>query len=116
MQDSARSHRIEQMFSFLHEYIGGRVITLGYPKYTGAGMDWHQYSPDLIPYDYFLWGTLKDIVYRNNPTTLDELEQSICAATESISVQTLQNVMTHFVARLRHLSSVSGYHFEHIVM
>ena len=110
MQDDARPHRTEQVFSFLHEYFWERVIALGYPKY------WPPYLPDLTPCDYFLWGALKDIVYRNNPTTLDELEQSICAATESISVQTLQNVMANFVARLRHLSSVGGYHFEHMVM
>jgi len=106
----------KQVFTVLHEYFGERVIALGFPKYTGAGMDWPPYSPDLTPCDYFLWDALKNIVYRNNPTTLDELEQPICAATESISVQTLQNVIANFVARLRHLSCVSGYHFEHIVM
>ena len=81
MQDCARPHRTEQVFSFLHEYFGERVIALGYPKYTGAGMDWPPYSADLTPCDYFLLCALKDIVYRNNPTTLDELEQSICPAT-----------------------------------
>lgn len=116
MQDGARPHRTEQVFSFLHEYFGERVIALDYPKCTRAGMDWPPYSPDLTPCDYFLWGALKDTVYRNNPTTLDELAQSICEATESISVQTLQDVMANFIARLRHLSCISGGHFEQIVM
>ncbi|GFT19222.1 uncharacterized protein TNCV_303401 [Trichonephila clavipes] len=83
MQDGARPHRTEQVFRFLDEYFGNRVIALEYPKFTGAGMDWPPYSPDLTPCDYFLWGTLKDIVYSKHPATLDELESAICVACES---------------------------------
>ncbi|GBO34110.1 hypothetical protein AVEN_196118-1, partial [Araneus ventricosus] len=53
MQDGARPHRTEQVFRFLDEYFGNRVIALEYPKFTGAGMDWPPYSPDLTPCDYF---------------------------------------------------------------
>ena len=59
---------------------------------------------------------MKYIAYKNNPTTLNELEQSICEATESISVQTYQDVMENFVDRLSYLSNISGGHFEQIVM
>ena len=89
MQDGTRPHRAELLFSFLHEYFGERVIALDYPKSAVAGIDWPPYSPDLTPCDYFLWNALKDIVYRNNSATLDELGQSICEATEFISVQTM---------------------------
>ncbi|GFY07999.1 uncharacterized protein TNCV_2580311 [Trichonephila clavipes] len=116
MQDGARPHRTEQVFRFLDEYFGNRVIALEYPKFTGAGMDWPPYSPDLTPCDYFLWGTLKDIVYSKHPATLDELESAICVACESISVETLRNVMANFILRLRHLSCANGKHFEYIVM
>ena len=62
MQDGARPHRIEQVFSFLYEYFGNRVSALDYPKGTGAGMNWPLYSTDLYPCDYlFLRGALKDI-------------------------------------------------------
>ncbi|GFW12757.1 uncharacterized protein TNCV_3884671 [Trichonephila clavipes] len=104
MQDGARPHRTEQVFRFLDEYFGNRVIALEYPKFTGAGTDCPPYSPDLTPCDYFLWGTLKDIVYSKHPATLDELESAICVACESISVETLRNVMANFILRLRHLS------------
>ncbi|GFU66102.1 uncharacterized protein TNCV_2857751 [Trichonephila clavipes] len=87
-----------------------------YPKFTGADMDWPPYSPDLTPCDYFLWGTLKDIVSLKHPATLDELESAICVACESISVETLRNVMANFILRLRHLSCANGEHFEHNVM
>ncbi|GFV10512.1 uncharacterized protein TNCV_4409931 [Trichonephila clavipes] len=116
MQDGARPHRTEQVFLFLDEYFGNRVIVLEYPKFTCAGMDWPPYSPDLTLCDYFLWGTLKDIVYSKHLATLDELESAICVACESISVETLRNVMANFILRLRHLSCANGEHFEHIVM
>ena len=116
MQDGARPHRTEPVFSFLYEYFGETVIALDYLKCPDPGMDWPPYSPGFTPCDYFLWGVFKDIAHRNNPTNLDELEQSICETNESISVQTLQDVMANFVALLHHLSSVSGDHFEHVVM
>ncbi|GBM19052.1 hypothetical protein AVEN_172514-1 [Araneus ventricosus] len=116
MQDGARPHHTEQVFRFLDEYFGNRVIALEYPKFTGAGMDWPPYSPDLTPCDYFLWGTLKDIVYPKHPATLDELESAICVACESISVETLRNVMPNFILRLLHLCCANGEHFENIVM
>ncbi|GFX97875.1 uncharacterized protein TNCV_4905261 [Trichonephila clavipes] len=67
MQDRSRPHRTKQVFRFLDEYYGNRVIALEYPKFTGAGMDWPPYSPDLTLCDYFLWGTLKDIATRSIP-------------------------------------------------
>ncbi|GBM59114.1 hypothetical protein AVEN_255654-2 [Araneus ventricosus] len=78
MQDGARPHCTENVFRFLDEYFGNRIIALDYPKFTGTGMDCPPYSPDLTPCDYFLWGELKDTVYGNHPSTLDELESAIC--------------------------------------
>lgn len=111
MQDGSRPHRKENVFRFLEDYFGNRVIVLSYPKFTGTGMDWSPYSPDLTPCDYFLWGALKDTVYWNYLTTLDEFESSICVACDSISVETLQDVMSNFITRLRHLIVSNGEHF-----
>ncbi|GBN33276.1 hypothetical protein AVEN_122847-1 [Araneus ventricosus] len=78
-------------------------------------MDWPPYSPDLTPCDYFLWGTLKVTVYGNHPSKLDELESAICVACNSISVQTLKDVMSNFILRSRHFIFSNGEHFENIV-
>lgn len=115
MQDGARPHRTDKVFRFLHEYFGNRVIALDYPQFTDTGIAWPPYSPDLTPCDFFLWGALKDTVYRNNPATLDELESLIGVACDSISVETLQDVMSNFIVRLRHLIVSNGEHFEKIV-
>ncbi|GBM37393.1 hypothetical protein AVEN_28345-1 [Araneus ventricosus] len=78
-------------------------------------MDSPPYSPDLTPCDYFLWVALKNTVYENHSSTLDELESAICVACDSISVETLKDVMTNFIPRLRHLIFSNGEHFENIV-
>ncbi|GBN76795.1 hypothetical protein AVEN_45065-1 [Araneus ventricosus] len=90
IQDGARPHRTEKVFRFLDQYFGNRVIALHYPKCTGIVMDCPPYSPDLTPFDYLLWGALKDTVYGNPPSTLDELESPICVAFNSIYVKTLK--------------------------
>ncbi|GBN12470.1 hypothetical protein AVEN_118299-1 [Araneus ventricosus] len=112
MQDGPRPHRTENVFRFLDEYFGKRVIALEYPKFTVTGMDWLPYSPDLTPCDYFLWGALKHTVYGNHPSTLNELELAICVSYNSISVETLKDVMPNFILRLRHLIFSDGEHFE----
>ena len=48
----------------------------------------------------------------NSSATLDELESLIGVAYDSISVETLQDVMLNFIVRLRHLILSNGEHFE----
>ena len=38
---------------------------------------WPARSPDLTPCDFFLWGYVKEEVYKTNPQTLDQLETTI---------------------------------------
>ncbi|GBM63300.1 hypothetical protein AVEN_186120-1 [Araneus ventricosus] len=115
IHDGSRPHRAEKVFRFLVEFFENKVTALDYPKFTGTGMDWPPYSPDLTPCDYFLWGALKDIVYGNHPSTLDELELAISLACNSISVETLKDVMSNFILRLRNHISSNSEHFENIV-
>jgi hypothetical protein len=35
---------------------------------------WPMCLPDLTPCDFYLWGNLKDKVYRTNPHTKEELK------------------------------------------
>ena len=114
MQDAARPRRTDKVFRFLHEYFGNRVIVLDYPQFTDTGKAWPPYFPDLSPCDFFLWSALKDAVYRNNPTALDESLNSV--ACDSISVEALQDMVSTFIVRLRHLIVSNGEHFEKIVL
>jgi hypothetical protein len=31
------------------------------------------YSPNVTPSDFFLWGKLKDVIYKNAPTTQSDM-------------------------------------------
>ena len=39
-------------------------------------VEWPARSPDLSPLDFFLWGHLKERVYRDSPKTLTELKEA----------------------------------------
>jgi hypothetical protein len=72
------------------------VLSNNFPEWFGYGWSWSSYSPDLIPCDYFLWGFLKDIVYKNNPHMIEELRQEIMAAVISVSEETVAADVRNF--------------------
>jgi hypothetical protein len=105
-QDGATPHTANTTTTFLHEFFGERVI--------GGGF-WPPRSPDLTPPDFFLWGCLKDRVYRNNPRNLEELKHNIEANVTSINEQTLRNVASNFVKRVDACLHEGGGHFQHLL-
>ena len=42
-------------------------------------------SLELTPLDYYLWGHMKEMVYKDNPQSIDQLRSSITAAIQSIN-------------------------------
>jgi len=63
-------------------------------------------SPDLKPLDFYIWGTLKDVVYHRKLATLAVLQEEIEVACAAIHMDTLINVAEAVVRRnqkcLRH--------------
>lgn len=113
-QDGARPHRTQEVFSLLNEHFGKRVFALDYPEASGEGIEWPPYSPDLNPCDFYLWGFLKDRVYANRPTSIEELQDKIKSEIISISPEILQKVASSFLERLHYVISEDGGHFENI--
>jgi hypothetical protein len=60
---------------------------------------WPPRSPDITPLDLFLWGYVKDIVYKTPVTSLDKLKLKIVAAIERVTPQMLDNSWTSYVPR-----------------
>ena len=112
MQDGALPHRTNNVFEVLNEHFPSRVLGLGYEQKYGGGMDWPPYSPDLNPCDFFLWGYLKDKVYRHQPTTMDALKIAITHEIRSIDHDILHNVIDGFESRLHAVIDVEGAHIE----
>ena len=71
------------------------------------------YSPDLSPPDYFLWGYLKDMVYKNNPRTIKDLKNNIRKEIRQISPETLGRVMANFTRRQNNVIETRGKWFEY---
>jgi hypothetical protein len=104
-QDGATPHTANTT-TFMQEFFGERVI--------GGGL-WPPRSPDLTPPDFFLWGCLKDRVYRNNPRNLEELKHNTEANVNSVNEQTLRNVAWNIVKRVDACLYEGGGHFQHLL-
>ena len=50
-------------------------------------------SSDLTPLDFYLWATLKDVVYRRKLATLAVLQEEIEMACPAIHVETLVTLL-----------------------
>lgn len=107
-QDGAPAHYHNRVRAYLDENLPGRWI-----GHRGA-VEYPPRSPDLTPLDFYLWGTLKDVVYRQKPRTLDELRDSIVHSCANIQLNTLQSVVRAAVRRHRLCVDVNGDHFEHL--
>ena len=114
MQDGATPHRIKEVFEAIYNVYGNRVIDLGHPKFVRGGIEWSPYSPDLNPYDFFLWGYMEDHCYSKNPTTTEELMKAIRKTVNSISVEILSKILYSFRKRIDCCSSGNDKHFENI--
>jgi hypothetical protein len=73
---------------------------------------WPPRSPDITPLDFFLWGYVKDSVYKTPGTSLDELKLRIVAAIETVTPQMLENTWREIEYRLDILRSKKGAHVE----
>lgn len=79
MQDGASSHYSLQARELLTAEFGQRTIG------RGLAVHWPARSPDLTVADYFLWGYLKDIVYRSGRCeNLEDLKVRITEAFEEV--------------------------------
>jgi hypothetical protein len=58
----------------------------------------------------FLWGYVKDIVYRTSATSFDELRLTIVAAIETVTPQMLENTWREIEYRLDILRATKGAH------
>ena len=75
---------------------------------------WPPHSLDLSSCDFYLWGTLKQKVYANNPHNLDQLKENITNAIRKITREELQAVSANIVKYAQKCIDVNGEHFQHL--
>ncbi|GBM33650.1 hypothetical protein AVEN_77569-1 [Araneus ventricosus] len=103
MQDSAPSyiHRsVKQVL--LQIFTDERVIIRGFPT------AWPPRSPDLNPCDFWLWGFIKDQVYREKPATLLHPNDSIIRHVRGIIEDLLRSSVGNTVLRMERVMENNG--------
>lgn len=108
-QDGAPSHFARDVRQYLDHQFPGRWIG------RGGSIRWAPCSPDLIPLDFFLWGHLKNNVYKTPIKDLAQLKTKIKNEIESISSETLCDVFKNISKRMKLCIEVDGNHFESLV-
>lgn len=101
-QDGAPAHYSRAVREWLDQKFPGRWIGRRGP------IEWPPRSPDLTPPDFFLWGYLKDIVYRGRPSTCDELRSRIEQACGEITKEMCERACKNVEVRLRRCLEIKG--------
>lgn len=114
-QDGAPPHVTKDNLGLLRDVFGDRVISRSFPETFGHGMAWPPYSPDLSPLDFFLWGYVKDRVYKNRPKSLAELSQAVKQQLHHVPAESCRRTIASFEKRLRYVITVDGGHVENVL-
>jgi hypothetical protein len=93
-----------------------QILDRRYPNsWIGQGepVNWPARSPDLTPLDYFLWGHLKNYIYREPVNNLEELNDRIHEALTSVTPNMLRMARENLIKRARLRLHMEDGHFEH---
>lgn len=100
-----------------NHWIVREFLDQSYPnRWIGRGgtIPWPARSPDLTPMDFFLWGYVKERVFRHRSTTADDMKNRITEAFRSADGAMLARVRGSFTRRLAACVEHDGDLFEHL--
>lgn len=103
-QDNAPAHTARDTHHYLTEFYDDRLFNLWPPR-----------SPDLTPLDFYLFGYLKNRIYRNRLHNLQELEAAIVHEINNITQNDLHNVFENLKRRVNICLQQNGHHFQHLL-
>jgi hypothetical protein len=107
-QTGAPLHYHRNIRSYLDETLRSQWI-----GWRGS-IEYHPCSPYLTPLDFYLWGSLKDVVYCRKRPTLEMLREEAETACASIPVDTLATDAHALVLWTQKCLQANGGHFEHL--
>lgn len=109
--DGAPAHYFGETRLFLNNQFQNRWIGRGGP------VAWPARSPDLTPLDFFLWGTMKDLVYATPVESEQDLVGRIVDSAGRITEMpgVFQSVRRSLADRCRKCVEVHGGHFEQLL-
>ena len=115
MQDGARPHTANLVLDLLHENFENRVMSNRFPERFHGGSMWPPHSPDLNPCDFFLWGFMKEQIFRENPTNLLQLRAAIINVFHVVTEDLCRKVVNNSKVRLEEVLRQDGRHIEHVL-
>ena len=80
--------------------------------WTRRSIPWSPRSPDIKLLDFFLWGFVKDNIYRRSVSNIDDLKARITTATASVDADMLSTSWHEIDGRLDILCVMKGAHVE----
>lgn len=104
--DGCPAHYGRDVRDWLDNNYPGRWIGRGGP------VPWPPRSPDLTPLDFFLWGTVKENVYREPVRSRDDLIQRIEMACNQITAEHRLDAVRSVTTRCHACIAARGHHFE----
>ncbi|XP_051176777.1 uncharacterized protein LOC127291620 [Leptopilina boulardi] len=115
MHDGCPIHRTGDVVRHLNQTY--RKNWIGYKLREGNHRRWPPRSPDMTPLDFFLWGHLKTLVYKdplpdNEQEAELELIARIHAAIATITPEMVRNATGNVVTRARKCLQARGGHFQ----
>ena len=108
-QDGATAHTARRSLGVLREMFPGRLISLR------GDVEWPARSPDLSPCDFFLWGYLKEKVFKHRPRSLEDLKERIRQEIDAIPPEITRRVMKNFRERLKQCVANDGRHMSDMI-
>ena len=106
LHDGCPAHYYRRVVAYLNERFPNRWIG------RGSTVPWPARSPDLNVCDYFLWGHIKSIVYKEDTRDRAETLTRIRQAFASITPQMIQKATENITKRLDLCIRNEGRHFE----
>jgi hypothetical protein len=76
---------------------------------------WPARSPDVTVPDFFLWGFLKDHVFRRRIMTIQELKQATVDEVAAIDEDLQRHAYGNFQTRLQQFVDVNGGHLPYVI-
>lgn len=108
-QDGAPPHNSIPVRNFLNQHFQNQWIG------NRGVVEWPARSPDLSPLDFFLWGNLKNKIYKNNIDNRDELRRGIINAFATIRARDIQRAINNTRKRANLCIIENGLQFEHLL-
>ncbi|EEZ97614.1 hypothetical protein TcasGA2_TC012948 [Tribolium castaneum] len=110
MQVGAPPHFAVDVRQWLQQHFAGRWIGRG----NEAPHFWPPRSPDLNPLDFYVWGTIKQEVYKTQVENLEDLMARVNRITteRKNSPATLERVHRNFLKSVRACLEANGGHFQ----